>query len=230
VLRAVSIIVAPALHTIFVTARSRLSTKPPATARSRCSIFPPWLPARRPILFFFLFFFACLPASPPPPSPSPSPPTLPPRRAPIFFRPFARAAKRRKNAIPFCRARISGRSLRRFGSRSHPPPLHPRLSRSRAFVLSTSVATTAAAAAAARRERALLSAPPPRPFQSFALEMSGANFSGAIARESPLDGRCRRSCLFNRRTEGRRQRWPADSANAGYGATKNFYVPKKRYA
>jgi hypothetical protein len=131
VLRAVSIIVAPALHTIFVTARSRLSTKPPATARSRCSIFPPWLPARRPILFFFLFFFACLPAPPPPPSPSPSPPTLPPRRAPIFFRPFARAAKRRKNAIPFCRARISGRSLRRFGSRSHPPPPPPALALSR---------------------------------------------------------------------------------------------------
>lgn len=67
-LRAVSIIVAPALHTIFVTVRSRLSTyltplsAAPVPPSLSCSIFPPCL---RPSPDFFSrerrFFSALLP-------------------------------------------------------------------------------------------------------------------------------------------------------------------------
>jgi len=114
--------------------------------------------------FFFLFF---LPASLPPPRPRPRPrPRLPFLRAGRRFfsallpEPQNGAKMRYRFAEPGLAADRSADLVR-----ARIPPLHLRPSRSRAFVLSTSVATTAAAAAAAaaaaRRERALLSAPPP---------------------------------------------------------------------
>lgn len=155
-LRAVSIIVALALHTIFVTVRSRLSTYLPHPAPVRQPLFPP-LP--------HLLDFCALPATV-------APDFFP--RAPIFFRPFARAAKRRKNAIPFCRARISGRSLRRFGSGFHPPPTLP--SAPSPFVPSLSLHRQASTG-----ERVFFSI-------SILCSRDERRVLAAIARESPLDG------------------------------------------